>query len=664
MANGSIYGVLVELDYTRFGFGFIFNLACSINGSLYCNTLHHFHCIRNWRMAKKKYKKTKQTAAPVTPRKHLFLGMGLVSMLCLLVFGRNITFDVFSIDIPKMIFNNPHIMTGFSRENIWWAFTEPNLALYQPFPNLLYMAESYLFGNWPGGFHVMTLLWHIACMCLFLWVMARLLNNFAVALAATLLMAVHPVQILVVSQIATRGEIMQGFFMLLSIDAYRRYVQQGSRRAYMLSVFFMFLGLFNKQTIMMLPVVLLLLDYWPLNRIEISFRNYRNTLQTGIRLILEKAPWFALSILGGCFAIYGKMQYDQIRYHLSKLTPFDAVYFVITGYARYVGHLLYPLRPSYFEVYSEDQTLGFFLVCTAALVFIFAVTFYYIKKRPYLIVGWFWFIAFMLPVSGVLRYMMESIALRYMYMPAMGLYIAVLMGLHEFATRKAVEVNTESGESVPDSRATPLWYWASVGTVTVILAALTFWQNGFFANTETTALQLERITGDRSALGNNALATLRMQQGRYEEAEKHFRRCVEIQPKSYVFRYYYGGALFQYGRYKEVVDVMAPAVIAVPDASEYLELYGLGLMATGRLKEAEAQFRKCFELEPDVVSVLQNLAYCLILQQKNEEALEHITHLLRLDPNNESAKQLKQMAENTGKVMEIPERQPISKPAP
>lgn len=598
---------------------------------------------------KKKRKNIKKDVQAPASHKQEYLGMALITVLCLLVFGRNITFDVFSIDIPKMIFNNPHIMTGLSWDNIWWAFTEPNLALYQPLLNIMHMLEGSLFGNWPGGFHVVTLLCHIACMCLFLWVMTRLTNNFAAVFAAVLLMSIHPVQILVVSQIATRGEILQAFFMLLSIDAYRRYAQHTSSRAYYFSLFFMFTALFFKQTIIMLPFALLLLDFWPLKRIDVSFSDFRQTIRTATRLIFEKAPWFALSFLGGCFAIFGKMQYDQISHHLSKLTPFSAVYFVITGYARYVGHLLYPLRPSYFEVYSESQTVSFFLLSAAALLFLTIMALINLHKRPYLIVGWFWFIGFLLPVSGILRYMMESIALRYMYVPAMGLYLAVFIGIHEFASRKntvggtEVEAKREAGEEDIDNRLTR-WYWPTVSVLTVVVAVLAFWQNGFFTNTETTAEHILKVTNNRSALAHNALAVLRMHQQRFAEAEEHYRSCVEIQPESYLFHYYYGGALYKFEKYQEMVEVLEPAIEAVPDAPEFLELYGLGLMATGRYSEARRHLEKALELEPDQISLLQNLAYCLILQGNYNEAQPYLEKGLLIEPENPSLLQLKEMA--------------------
>ncbi|HDP33987.1 MAG TPA: hypothetical protein ENN29_02635, partial [Candidatus Hydrogenedentes bacterium] len=316
-------------------------------------------------------------------RRREYQVMALVALLCVVTFGHNITFTFIPVDLPQMIFENEHIMTGPTWENIKWAFTEPNLALYQPLPNLTFMIDSQLFGYWPGGYHSVTLLWHIACTWLFFWVMLRLVKNFPVVWVATLLMAVHPVQLSVVSTTGSRNEVMQAVFMLLSVDAYRRYATEQSRRAYWCSVLFMGLGLLCKQIIVMLPVVLLLLDYWPLRRIEISFRRLGATCRAAVNLAVEKAPFFALSFMGAFLAFYGKMQYDQIRYHVMRLTIPDAIYFVITGYARYLGHLAAPYRLSYFEAYAEQQYLWLFLASVATLTVISVVSLVLLWKRPY-----------------------------------------------------------------------------------------------------------------------------------------------------------------------------------------------------------------------------------------------------------------------------------------
>ena len=276
------------------------------------------------------------------------------------------------------------------------------------------------------------------------------------------------------------------------------------------------------------------------------------------------------------------------------------------------------------------------------------VVFLYMWKRPYLIVGWLWFICFLFPVSGVVRYMMESIALRYMYIPPMGLYLAVFTGISEFIRRRKPSTEMLRPEEEEAALTKKLrWYWTSVGIVTVVMAMLTFWENGLFRNTEAIALQTQKITGDRNAMCHDLLAVLKLRQGDLDEAEEHFKRCVEIQPENALFRYHYGGALYQLGKYEEVVNVMEPAIKAVPDAPEYLELYSLGLMATGNYPTAEEYLKKALAIEPETVSILQNLAYCLVLQGKGKEAKAHIEKALQLDPENQGLRQLQEMANQT-----------------
>ncbi|MCK5862953.1 MAG: tetratricopeptide repeat protein [Candidatus Hydrogenedentes bacterium] len=592
----------------------------------------------------KKIKQLLPAPPPLPTATYEYRGMAVIAALCFIVFGYNITFSHFQFDVPQMIFENPHINTGLSWENIQWVFTTPNLALYQPLPDLTFMLESQFFGNWSGGYNTMTLLWHIACMCLFLRVMTRLTHNFTVIFAATLLLAVHPVQTLIVSQMAPRNEIMQAFFMLLSIDAYRRYVEKGSYPAYAFSLVCMAVGLLCKQVIVILPVALLLLDYWPFKRIDLSFQDFRQTLRTAGKLILEKMPWFSVSLLGIFLAFYGKTQYDQINYHVSRLSLSDSIYAVITGYARYLGHLLYPVRVSYFETYGQIHYLWFFLLSAAVLLTITIGVFIGRKKYPYLIIGWCWFIAFLFPVSGVVPYMIEAISLRYLYIPAMGLAIAVSMGWYTISRPRKTEGETEklskTGQEIMPSR-----YWVSIAIVTALLSVLAFWQNTFLRDTESIVQRMQELADGKNTMGHNALAIVRMKQKRYEEAEEHYRRCVELQPKTYIYRLYYGRLLNQAKKYQEQMDILAPAVEAFPDDPAYLELYGVGLLETGRVRQAEVCFRHGLRCVPDAPAMMQNLAYSLILQGKYSEAISFLENVLQVEPNNPTAQKMKQVAE-------------------
>ena len=577
--------------------------------------------------------KAAPSASPENPHTRSYMAMAFITLLVFVVFGQNITFGYLQFDVPKIIFENPRIMSGLTPENIYWAFTSPNFGLFQPLPNISFMVDSDFFGAWPGGYHTVTLVWHALAMCLFFWVMFQLTGNFSVVFAATLIMSIHPLQILTVSQIATRHEIMQAVFALLSIEAYRRYVVHKSLRAYVFSLLFMVLGILCKQMIVVLPAVLLLLDYWPLGRVALSIREPLKTLRATFRLILEKTPYFALSVVGSALAVYGKSEFDLIRIGLEQMTLRETAYLVITGYARYVGHIFYPLRLGYFMVDEEQKTLVFFILSALLLLLLFVFVLTLLWKRPYLAVGWFWFVLFMLPASGVIRYMVESISLRYLYLPAMGLYLAFCFGLHDLS--KWLQLGRTSGKSE-----TPLGYWVVTGGLTLLLAGLSFWQHGFFRDTENMAQRVLAVTNNRSAFAHNMLGLVREDQGLYERCNAHFRESIAIAPQNILLRFFYADTLLRQGAFEEAIEIAEEALEIDPDHPDLLGLCGVAMMNLKKFKEAEQYLRHALEIEPDNTQVMHNLSYTMALLGNFAEAREMNKQVLLLNPDDQHAKAL------------------------
>ena len=433
-------------------------------------------------------------------------------------------------------------------------------------------------GDWAGVSY--DLLWHILCVCLFYGVMRRLTGNFPVLAAAG---GGHPVQAMTVNWISARNEIMPAVFMLLSVEMYRRRCQlritnyelrMGNapfRKAlafYFLSVGCMFLGIMSKQGIVMLPVVLLLLDYWPLGRIEISFRAFGVTLRRAAVLILEKAPWFAVSGLGMFFAYYGKNDFGAFEGE-TLLSPVQNIGFALTAFARYLFHMVYPER--YIMAYSAAGWDPAWWVIAGAAVVLFAITalaLWQLWRRPWMIVFWGWFVCFLLPVSGLVRYAAESIALRYLYAPGMGLYLLAGFGLYGLGrdcpkraqrdgtvpaalkraqrdgTVPAAPGQTKSdkvgqrrtkSDSVGQGEITGL-FWAITAVLVIVSSGLAFRQSGFWKNSETLAQRALRVTDGQNAMAHNHLGVIRNRQGMRQQGFAHLQKCMELEPERNVWR--------------------------------------------------------------------------------------------------------------------------------
>ena len=413
-----------------------------------------------------------------------FVVMALLALLCIVVYGRCLAFESTLYDDPKIIFENPHVQAGLTWDSIRWAVLHPNLGLYMPLPTLTFMLDRELFGDWAGGYHGMTLAWHVLCVCLFYWVMRRLTGNFAAVLLASVLVAVHPVQAMTVNWVSARNEIMPAVFLLLSIDMYRRYcgmrnAEFGMRNAeaegkkaegrrikaeggsgkregerylgkagrndknvrnegtpggrktpgialgtgtaadspsspaasaplhpspfilhpflyFFLAVLFMLLGIFCKQGIVVLPAVLLLLDYWPLGRIDLSFRETGRTLRRAAVLVLEKLPFFAVSAVGAAFAVYGKREFGLIRSPpwspCSRISVLPSPPRPVPGApgvsrALYHGLLRVVRRPGLVDDRrGRPAPGGAYRLCVDPVV-----------ETPWIVVFWGWFVLFLFP---------------------------------------------------------------------------------------------------------------------------------------------------------------------------------------------------------------------------------------------------------------------------
>ena len=599
--------------------------------------------------------------------------MAALALLCIVVYGRCMTFEHVLYDDPSIIFENEQVMAGLTWDSIQWAITKPNFGLYMPLPTLTFLLDRELFGDWAGGYHGMTLLWHILCVCLFYWVMRRLTGNFPAVVVAAALVAVHPVQAMTVNWISARNEIMPAVFMLLSVEMYRRYgefrIQNSELRIgnsefiraalfYGVSVGCMFLGIMSKQGIVMLPVVLLLLDYWPLGRIEISFNAFGTTLRRATVLVLEKLPWFAVSGLCAFFAYYGKKDFGAFEGEM-LLSPLQNIGFALTAFTRYLYHIVYPER--YIMAYSAAGWDPAWWMIGGAALLLFALTalaLWQLWRRPWLIVFWGWFVCFLLPVSGLVRYAAESIALRYLYAPGMGLYLLAGFGLwevaringnsHPLSSLKTPLVNKHKPDKEMIMGDCPRLFWIITAILVLVSAGLAFRQSGFWKDSETLAQRALVVKDGRNAMAHNHLGVIRNRQGLRKQGFAHLAKCLELEPERNVWKTNYATALNQLGRYAETLEVVKPMLDQQPDSVVLLNLYGGALTGLLRFEEAKPHLERAIEIEPRHVPSLYNYGLCLQHTGRKDEARDYFERALAVQPTHRMAQQALESLQGSG----------------
>ncbi|HMZ82423.1 MAG TPA: tetratricopeptide repeat protein, partial [Acidobacteriota bacterium] len=449
----------------------------------------------------------------------LLVCLGLI-ILNLVLFGRVVSFEFIDFDDNSYVFNNPNVRQGLTLANLKWAFTTFYMGHWHPLTWISYFLDFELFGLRAGGFHAVNLLFHQASTVLVFLVLNRMTRAVWPSAVVALLFAIHPVHVEPVVWIASRKDVLSTFFGALAVWAYAGYTQfPFSWKRYLLVCLWLALGLLAKSMLITLPFALLLLDYWPLNRFSrADTRSIKTFVMRALKLGIEKIPFFILisiSLVMQLRAIRGLapavMAAVPDTEPLGPLAPgsFNPVSIRLSAYAIYLFKLIFPVQLGMY--YPLEQKYSYLWLGGVGLL-LGAITVYALRNmhsRPYLVVGWFWYLGTLFPVSRLLQ------ADRYTYVSTLGLLVILVWWVAEWLKKTGRE-----------SWAPPIS--AVVGLACLVLA----WnQVGHWRTTRTIFEHTLAVTQDNLVIHHN-LGRLLMDRGEYSLAEKHFREVVRLSPQS------------------------------------------------------------------------------------------------------------------------------------
>jgi len=333
-------------------------------------------------------------------------------------------------DDDDYVFNNPVVRAGLSWSNFAWAFDGQHNCNWHPLTWLSHMADCQLFGLNPGAMHLENVFFHCANSVLLLLLLNSMTGAFWRSAFVAALFALHPLRVESVAWIAERKDVLSGFFFMLTLWFYvlhtKKQTNVGSKfqknNFYRLSWLCFILGLLAKPMLVTVPIILLLLDFWPLKRFLIH--GSRFTITPPIR---EKLPFFLLSIIAGIITLFAQRAGGG-------WVPADSHFFprignVVIGYWNYIEKLFWPQNLSFLYLRSDKITVAGFFLAAIILTVISAIAAVQLRRRPWLAVGWLWFLVMLLPVSGLLQIGRLSIADRYTYLPAIGFYLIAVWGI-------------------------------------------------------------------------------------------------------------------------------------------------------------------------------------------------------------------------------------------
>jgi len=606
-------------------------------------------------------------------------------ILTLAVFYQVRHFDFVNLDDPVYVTANRHVQGGLSPEGIRWAFSTAHASFWHPLTWLSLMLDHDLYGLKPGGYHLTSLILHVLNTLLLFWLFHRMTGALWRSAFVAALFALHPLHVESVAWVSQRKDTLSTFFWMLTLCAYVVHTQKQAFHRYLLALACFTLGLMAKPMLVTLPFVLLLLDYWPLNRFQgrdagpspppvspqgggrkrLEAGPKKNASQKNMsppkspvparaaspgavawRLVMEKIPFFVLSAVFSAVAYYAQHQVSYITFPVGSRIANALVAYVV-----YLQKTFWPFNLAVFYPFPEAlpawQVLGAALILALTSVAVFAAA----KRRPFLMVGWLWYVGILVPVIGIVQVGKHALADRYTYIPLIGLFVMAAWGVPELLKK------WRHGRAALIAM-----------TILIIagLAAVTWTQAGHWKNSMTLLEHALKVT-DRNDLAHNNIGIALRGAGKVAEAEFHYREALRIRPDSEQAHFNLGNLLLAGGRTDEAISQYQEALRIRPgyqnahvnlgaalmsrglygqaavhyrkaislgnvDAGIYCSL-GAALGATGQMDEAAVQLRQAILVRPNFAEAHNELGRVLAMQGKTLEGIVHFREALRLKPD-------------------------------
>ncbi len=534
---------------------------------------------------------------------------------------RNYGFIV--LDDEGYVFQNAHVMQGLTGANVAWAFTSTIVSNWHPLSWLSHLLDVSLFGLRPGPHHVVNVVFHIFNAVGLFLVLDRMTRATWRSAWVAALFALHPLHIESVAWIAERKDVLSTFFWVLAMAGYAAYARRPGWKTYLLVLIPFAVGLLAKPMLVTLPCALLLLDYWPLGRF--APKPGESAVRQAARLAAEKIPLFALA-LASSVATFLVQAHGGAVQPLDKV-PLDARFAnALISYARYLGKAICPIRLSiFYPTPQHGWPMGY---AAAALVLMAAITlgvFLLRRRRPYLLVGWLWFVGTLVPVIGLVQVGLQAMADRYMYVPAIGLFVMVAWGMTDAAEWIGSRRSKERAEKV--RRAFAILAVAMLVLITVATALrLSDWSSSrrLFQN----ALRF----GEDSPYLQMLCADAYKKEGDPDTALRHYRESVRLNPRYADAYFKLGNTLADRKNFAEAAECYAHALESEPDHLDTIVNMGNAMAMLGKLDQAEIYFAKSLELDPNNVDAQINLGNVLVQLKRYGEAQVHFAKAIELQP--------------------------------
>ena len=563
----------------------------------------------------------------------------LLAAATLAVYWQVLNHDFIAFDDDLYVTDNVNVQNGLTWRGVKWAFTTTQAYNWHPLVWISHMLDCRLYKLNPAGHHFTNVLFHISNTLLLFLVLSRMTGSRWRSAFVAALFALHPLHVESVAWVSERKDVLSTFFWLLTMWFYSRYVRRPGLANYLLIMFALAIGLMAKQMLVTLPLVLLLLDYWPLERFTFGSlkKNSKHKAKFGAvsfsSCLLEKLPLLALSAVASLIVFLVQSKATLVKstvaipfgYRLGNAT---------LAYAKYIRKMFWPADLGILYPHPETNlpiwkvlTAGVLLLCISILVV------RHFRSRRWLAVGWLWYLGTLVPVLGLVQVGLQAMADRYTYIPLIGLFIIVAWGAAELLAKQ---------------RRRNLVFATAAVIVLSALVAVTYRQLSYWHDSITLYKHTVAVTRNNDILHYN-LGVLLLEKGKTDEAVKHWRQALKIRPNQPAIHKNLATLLLRQGdingaieHYRQVLKLRPSDkaareglknLLAGINAAKQLFNKGNTLAERGELDEAITCYTKSLQLRPGYAPAHNNLANALYLKGKHEQAIAHYSRAVRYAPN-------------------------------
>lgn len=582
--------------------------------------------------------------------------IAIVSLIALIfiVYGQVIHFDFVNIDDGAYVLQNIHVLNGMSLGGVEWAFTSSHAANWHPLTSLSLMMDHDIYGLNAGGYHFTNLFFHLINTLLLFLLLNKMTGSFYRSFFVAALFGLHPMHVESVAWISARKDVLSAFFWLLTIWAYFSYAKHPGIKRYVLVIVIYILGLMSKPMVVTLPFVLLLLDYWPLQR----FPFQKN-------LIIEKIPLFVLTVASSVVTFIVQKQDGAVG--TLENYPLDVrIYNALISYGRYLEKTLLPLNLS---VYYPHPGMwpAWQIILAASIIILLSILIWKKSDRyPYLPVGWLWYLGTLLPVIGIVQVGSQSMADRYSYIPLIGIFLIIAWGVPDLFKRlphkKTIlcfgailiiivvtflswqrcqlwgdsfalwndvlkKYNISSPDNIKKNYKVAFAYNFR-GTV--------YTERGNYHKAiEDYNAALEINAQYEEALNNRAIAHGAI--GQNDLAFKDYGQALKIKP-NYADAYYNRGLLYnKIGRYDMAISDFTSAIKFDPSMADAFVSRGIALGSQRQYDQALNDFNRALAINRNLYQAYFNRGIVYNIRQQYDLAAADFSEVLRLKPDNAEA---------------------------